>query len=79
MQGKLSGFLEVRLFSAMLFNGRWKMTVDRPGSRWNTDIGTWERNRNALKLWCSRRISPIDTFDMPFVRHDHGVQCLRNM
>lgn len=32
-----------------------------------------------MKLWCHSHISSVRPFDMPFVRHDHVLNYLRNM
>lgn len=32
-----------------------------------------------MKLWCPGYTSPIGTFDMQFVRHDHELNYLRNL
>lgn len=71
--------LDARRFNAMFSDGRNKEMFERRDTRRYTNMGTWERRWNAMKSCCLGYISPIGPFDMPFVRHEHELDYLRNL
>lgn len=52
---------------------------DGRGTRRYTDMGACRRRGKAIEFCCSVYISPNGPFDMPFVRHNHQLDYLRNL
>lgn len=73
-----SAFSDARRCSEMFSDGRNKQFFDHRGSRRDTEIRPWERRCNTLKLCCHDYITSVGPSDMPFVRHDHGLDYLHN-
>lgn len=70
---------DARRFYAIFYAGRRKAMFDQWGTRRDTDMGAWERCCNVIKSWCPGYIITISPFGMPFVRHDHKLDYLRNL
>lgn len=65
--------------SAMFCDGRNKVLFDRRCTTRDMEMGARKRRWNVIKLCCLGFKCPVGSFDMPFVRNDQELYCLRNM
>lgn len=72
-------FLDTRRFSTMFLDERHKAMFHFWDSRHDTDLSAWEQLCNALNLWRLGCMSPVGSFDMPFIPHYNELKYLRNL